>query len=636
MEIKYTAYSIKKRLLAISLLVTFFLCALIVRILYLQVVSGDKIYSRAYQQWLRDLPMIASRGNIVDRNGAILASSYTTYDIYVRPNDVKSKESCAELLSKTLNEDYDKVYEKVTKRGYSEVLVAKSQEKEVVSSILENYQEGIFFTQNTARLYEYGDLLTQILGFVSSDGNGQSGLEAQYNKYLKGINGVSLVESDLRGVTLDSSLCYYIPSIDGLNLQLTIDLPIQKKVEEIVNNARLQTGAKSASALVLDPQTGEILAITSKPSYNLNEVPRDDIQTLLKLSRATTITDAYEPGSTFKIITTAIALNEGLAGSGSYFYCSGFRFVNGVKINCHRRTGHGSQSLQQGLSNSCNCVFMELISRIGLEKFYKYLDAFGISTGYNLDFPGEGKGVLMPKPIVTDGDLYRMGFGQSIALTPLGLINSVCACINGGKLMQPYFVSNIKNAQGEVVYEKKPTILNEVLKDSVSKTLNPLLKEVVSKGGGKHAAIAGYDIGGKTGTAQKYENGKIAEGKYVASFIGYYPTDIPRYAVLVIIDEPQGAYYGGVVAAPVAKDIFQAIFDVRETPKNENEEYENKLNSASIELPNLVGKTLTEAVKILTSLGLQYLTSGEGVYVKDTIASPGAKVSEGDIILLIF
>ena len=335
-------------------------------------------------------------------------------------------------------------------------------------------------------------------------------------------------------------------------------------------------------------------------------------------------------------MTTALALNEGLTSVNDYFYCGGFRIVNGAKINCHRRTGHGSQSLTKGLMNSCNCVFMELIRRIGLEKFYWYLEQFGISTGYNIDFPGEGKGVLMPKSLVTDGDLFRMGFGQSIALTPLGLINSVSACINGGKLIKPHFVTEICDSSGNMVYKNDQLKIRDVLKPKVSTDLNKMLHEVVSSGGGKHAKIDGYELSGKTGTAQKYENGAIAQGKYVASFIGYYPADNPEYLVLVLIDEPQGAYYGGIVAAPVAKQVFEGIFRLKETPKDENLKEEEKLENSNIILPDLTGKTLTEAVKIVTSLGLQYLTSGTGKYVKDQIAAPGAKVSSGDIILLIF
>lgn len=580
--------------------------------------------------------MTATRGNIVDRNGVNLASSYTTYDVYVRPVEVEDASQTAKVLADASNEDFEKILAKVEKKNMSEVKVLSAQEKSVVNQILENWTEGIFFTENTSRIYEYGDLLTQILGFVSSDGQGQSGIEKEYNKYLQGVNGVSLVESDLRGTTLSDSLCYYLPSIDGMNIQLTIDIQIQQEVERIIEQARVQNGAKSASAIVMNPKNGEILAISTKPSYDLNNVPRDDVENLLSLSRATTITDVYEPGSTFKIITTAIAMNEGLTSKHDYFYCSGYRIVNGVRINCHRRSGHGSQSLGQGLQNSCNCVFMELIRRIGIEKFYDYLEDFGIVSGYNLDFPGEGKGVLMPKAIATDSDFLRMGFGQSIALTPLQLISSVCAVINGGKLFQPHFVTKIAKTDGTVLYEKNPLVIREVLKNSVSTELNPLLRAVVDSGGGKYAKVDGYDIGGKTGTAQKYENGAIAEGKYVASFIGFYPTDEPKYVVLVIVDEPQGAFYGGVVASPVARSIFQSIFKIKEEKEDENLASKDKLEKSDIILPSLIGKTLTESVKILTDLGLQYLTMGEGKLVKDTIVAPGATVSVGDIVLLVF
>lgn len=636
MQINYSSIELRKRLFAIFLAITFFLCAILVRFLVLATVKSPSIVSKAYVQWLRDLPLKAKRGNIVDRNGVNIASSYTTFDVYVRPVEIEDDEKTAKILANASNGDFDEILKKVKKKNQSEVKILSSQDKSVVNEILQNWTEGIFFTENTTREYAFGDLLTQILGFVSSDGLGQSGLEKEYDKYLQGVGGASLVESDLRGVTLPDSICYYLPPIDGMNVELTIDIQIQQEVEKIIEQARVQNGAKSTSAIVMNPQNGEILAIATKPSFDLNNIPRDDIETLMKLSKATTITDVYEPGSTFKIITTAIALNEGLTTKHDYFYCSGYRFVNGVRINCHRRSGHGSQSLSQGLNNSCNCVFMELVRRIGLDKFYEYLDEFGIVSGFNLDFPGEGKGVLMPKSIVTDGDFFRMGFGQSIALTPLQLISSVCTAINGGNLFQPHFVTKIAKTDGTVLFEKQPLILREVLKSSVSAELNPLLRAVVDTGGGKHAKVDGYDIGGKTGTAQKYENGAIAQGKYVASFIGFYPTDVPKYAVLVVVDEPQGAFYGGVVASPVAKSIFEAIFKIKEEKEDENLASKDKLEKSDIVLPNLIGKTLSEAVKILTELGLQYLTMGEGTRVKDTIAVPGATVSSGDIVLLMF
>ena len=428
---------------------------------------------------------------------------------------------------------------------------------------------------------------------------------------------------------------YYVDSIDGLNLELTIDFQIQQATEKILAEAMNNTGAKNASALVMNPNTGEIVAISTQPSFNLNNIDRSNIQTLNELSRAQVLSDTYEPGSTFKVIVAAIALNEGITSREHYYYCGGARIINGVRINCSRRSGHGPQTLQQGLNNSCNCVFMDLISQIGLRKFYWYLNELGFTSAYGLDFPGETKAVLMPEDIATDADLARMGFGQTIAISQLELVNAISAAINGGNVMQPYLVKKISTSSGETIYSKSATILNKVFKPSVSKQLNIMLEEVVSKGGGKYARIDGYNLAGKTGTAQKYQNGAIAQGKYVASFVGYYPADKPEYIVLVTVDEPKGAYYGGIVAAPVAKQIFEKIIDLRFSETQANAEYDLSKTEATIELPSLIGMTLSEAGSTLASLKLQYLVSGNGKRVTQQIAGPGSMVKEGDIVLLV-
>ncbi len=635
MEVKYTSFSLQKRLLAIVLLIIFFLMLLVGRLFYLQVICGNSLQAKALSQWFRDIPTEALRGTITDRNGVVLASDVTSYDVYVRPADVKNSNSVSLVLSSVLNLDYDEVYEQVTKKGISEIKIADKISHELMQEILKNYQDGIFFTQTSTRNYAYDDLLTQVIGFTNIDGDGQTGLEAYYNKFLSGIDGVSLVESDIKGSTLDSSSTYYIEPIDGLNLTLTIDFKIQQATEEIMQQCYLENGAKSATAVVLNPQTGEIIAMTSKPSFNLNDIPRDDVSALMQMAKLLAVSDVYEPGSTFKILTAAIALNEGLTYEHDYFYCSGFRIANGVKINCHRRTGHGSQSLLQGLSNSCNCVFMELANRIGLEKFYEYMEIFGLTSGFGVDIGGEGKAVTMPKSLVTQGDLLRMGFGQAIAVTPLGLANAVSSVINGGNLMQPYFVKNIYNNSGTVVYSKENTVLRKTVSSEVSALMNKMLEQVVSSGGGKQAKIAGYSIAGKTGTAQKYENGAIAQGKYVASFIGYTPADNPEYLVLVTVDEPKGAYYGSIVAAPVARKIFEKIFEIRGTHTNQNFEEDKKDLEANIKLPSFVGMSLTEAATTIVGMGLNYLVSGTGSVVTAQIAAPDTMVFSGDTVLLI-
>ena len=634
MAIKYSSYSMIKRLSALCVLVAFFACIIIFRIFYIQVLNGYSFVEKGLTQWLRDLPLIANRGTITDRNGVVLASSHTTYDVYVRPADIESVEEVSKVLADNLNLDYQNVFEKVSKRNQSEIKIAASIEKEIVEQILKDYKKGIMFANNTKRDYAYDQMLCQILGFVGSDNVGKTGLESFYNTYLAGADGVSLVESDLKGTTLEDSTTYYENAINGLNLALTIDFKIQSVVEERLEKAMIETGAKSVSCLVTSPETGEILAVCTLPSYNLNEIPRDNIDMLNKLSRASTITDTLEPGSTFKAIVAAIAIEEGLASKSSYYYCGGFRIINGVKINCSRRSGHGSQSLEQGLMNSCNCVFMDLIEKIGLKKFYDYLNKLGYTGTIGIDFPGEVSAVLMPESLVTAPDLARMGFGQTIAISPLQMVVGIGSVVNNGYVYKPNFIKNISTEKGKIVYSRSKTIHEKIFSEETSRVMREMLFSVVSKGGGRYAKVEDYDIiGGKTGTAQKYENNAIAQGKYIASFVGFAPYEDPRYLVYVIVDEPQGAYYGGVVAAPIAGDIFKKIFEFDETiNKNliQTEKVEN------IKLDSLIGMTITQAASFLQGKGLQYLVQGEGEYVTGQIPAPETMLAEGDIVILKF
>ena len=634
MAVKYSSYSMFQRLTALFVLVVFFVCGIIFRILYIQVLNNDFYVEKGLTEWLRDLPLVASRGEITDRNGVVLASSYTAYDVYVRPADVENFESVAKVLSENLEMDYDSLLEKIKSSKVSEIKIKTSIESAVVQNILKNFQKGIMFADNTKRNYVYDNMLCQVLGFVGADGDGMSGLESFYNTYLSGINGVELIEADLKGSTLKDSLTYYEPAINGLNLSLTIDFRIQKIVEERVSRAMQETSAKSVSCMVTNPQNGEILAVCSLPSYNLNEIPREDIQTLNKLSRATTIVDTIEPGSTFKAIVAAIAIEEGLAAKNSYYYCSGFRLINGVKINCSRRSGHGSQTLEQGLMNSCNCVFMDLIQKIGLKKFYDYLNKLGFSEPIGIDFPGEVSAVLMPESLVTQPDLARMGFGQTIAISPLHMMTGVSAVINGGNVYVPRFINHITTETGSLVYSREDTLHNKIFSENTSAVMREMLFSVVSKGGGRYAAVEGYPIiGGKTGTAQKYENNAIAAGKYIASFIGFAPYDRPKYLVYVMVDEPQGAYYGGIVAAPVAGDIFKGIFDI---DKEINSSLKEPEKTGEMILDSLIGKTMSEAASYLSGKGLNYLVEGDGDYVTGHIPAVGSTVYANDIVLLKF
>ena len=631
MAIKYSGFSMKQRLLALTMLVIFFAVCIISRLFFLQVVNSDTYIKRGLTQWLRDLPLTATRGSITDRNGVVLASSYTTYDVYVRPADVEDAEKVSKVLSEKLNLSQDDIYEKITKTNYGEIRIAKDIEKSLVQKILQDFEDGIYFTTNIERNYSYDEMLCQILGFVGYDNAGLTGLESFYDLYLAGIDGVSLVESDLKGDKINDSITYYEDAINGLNLELTIDFRIQNIVEKVLGQSILETGAKSATVVVTDPQNGEILACATLPSYNLNEIPKDNAGSLNSMSRAVSIVDTFEPGSTFKAIVTAIALEEGLISKHNYFYCGGYRIINGVTIRCARRSGHGSQSLEQGLMNSCNCVFMDIISKIGVKKFYDYLDRFGFTSSIGIDFPGEALAVLMPMPSVTDADLARMGFGQTIAISAMQMMTGFSAVINGGQVVAPHFVKKIYSQDDAVVYERTKTVKEQIFSEKTSSQMREMLFSVVSSGGGKYAKVDGFDIiGGKTGTAQKYENGKIAQGKYIASFIGFAPFDDPEFLVYVIIDEPKGAYYGGVVAAPVASKIFEEIFKM----KSYNYIQENE--DEKIILDTFIGLSLTQSASKISSLNLQYLIQGDGEFVTGQIPAPGSEVEKDDVVLLIF
>ena len=495
----YTQISLKKRIFAFSIIVIFLAGLLIGRLYYVQIVKSDGLRVRALEQWLRDVPTMALRGEIKDRNGVTIVSSYSQYDIYVRHALVQDEEKESRIYAEILALDFEDVYNKVTDYSISENLLISGASKEQVMELLERGVSSFVASESFNRHYKYGSLLSQILGFTSIDGVGLSGLELYYDKYLKGVDGVSLVEGDARGSEIEGASSYYVPSIDGMNIELTIDFMIQAKVEEIMTKAIKETGASSVSALVTNPKTGEILSVVTLPSYDLSNIPRDDLESLNSLSRSFVINDSYEPGSTFKTVVAAIALDLGVANINSSYYCPGYRIVDGVRTNCHKKAGHGPQTLTTGFVNSCNCVFMQVVSDIGVENFYKYMSLFHFDSTLGVDYPGEASGIIIDKNLAKINDFLRMGFGQSIAITGLQLAQSIAAVSTNGYLMQPYFVKSISKSDGQIVYENSPTQLNQVVNSSIVSSMQHIMAQVVLKGGGKASEVTGHTVGGKTG-----------------------------------------------------------------------------------------------------------------------------------------
>ena len=626
-------HSLQKRLLAVFVLVAFIFLAIIVRLGYVQLIRGNWLTAKARQQWYRSLPLSAERGVIADCNGNKLALSYSTFDVYVRPNSVQNANEVALILSSKLGLDYDKVYAKIINKKLSEVCIKMQVDEATCNDIISCNLAGVVMSKNNKRYYPYGDLLTQVLGFTTVDNVGQSGLELYYDKYLKGVRGLSLEESDVSGKKIDNTAKKYIPSISGMNLNLTIDVNIQVFLEQALNYLMAEQKPKTCTGIIMNPNTGEIVAMSTKPSYDLNNVPRSDVQTLLDTSRNVGVVDVYEPGSTFKVLTMASAVEAGVAHLSDRFYDPGYRIVDGEKIKCWRLSGHGSQTLTEGLCNSCNAVFVDLALRLGKDRMYERFKVYGLGETLGIDFMGESGGILMNKSTAKTVDVARMGFGQAVAVSPLQLITAFSSVVNGGKLMQPYFVKSVKDSNGAIMYEKSPNVIRTTVSTKTSDIMKTMVEQVVKQYSGFNAFIPGYRVGGKTGTTQKYENGRIS-GKYIASFVGTFPADNPDYVILILADEPSGSsYYGSVVATPYAKQVIENIIKYKNYPAD-NLEDDLRLVEKNIKIPNVVGMEINKAVYMLQQLGLFVEIEGEGNEVREQFLPAGEMVSKNSIVIL--
>ena len=627
-------FSLKKRLLAVFLLVSFIFLLIIVRLGYLQLVKGKWLQSRALDQWTRELPLNSLRGSILDINGVTLATNYSTYDIYVRPSMVDDASMTTQGLCKVLGLDFDKTYKKVSDRFVSESLIKLQVDKTVVSQIKAMNLKGVVFSENNTRYYPYSDMLTQVLGFTTIDNVGQAGLEAYYNKYLTGVDGYVLEESDVKGVKIDNTLSTYVPSIPGLNLRLTIDMNIQRFVEDALTILMQEQTPKSASAIVMNPNNGEIVAMATMPNFDLNNVPRDDVASLMETVKNINIVDVYEPGSTFKCITMATAIEEGVAHLSDTFFDPGYRMVDNEKIKCWKLTGHGHQTLSEGLCNSCNSIFVDLALRLGKDKVYQMFEKFGIGSPLGVDFLGESGGIVMDYEYSKTVDVARMGFGQAVAMTPLQLISGICSIVNGGKLYKPYFVKAISDNEGNTINEAYPVVLQNTISESTSEIMQNMMLDVIKQYSGYYAFIPGYEVGGKTGTSQKYADGKLS-GEYIASFVGTFPANNPDYVILIVVDEPGGiSYYGSIAATPYAKLVIENIIEYKHyTPVNPDElEDENLLQM--IVMPNVIGLDIFSAVDKLEGVGLQVEIQGEGDTITKQFPAPESEVLANGIVMI--
>lgn len=559
---------LRKRLFAVLAAIAFLFCLFLGRSFYVQLVRRRELLARAVDQWTRELPVVPERGSIFDANGELLAGNATAYTLYARANAVRDAEKTAKALSSLLPLSYESLLAKLSDRSSSEIVLLRRAEKATVAAVEGTDLQGIYYARDNRRVYPYGALSSQVLGFSSSDGAGLTGIEKQYDGYLAGKKGEILYETDLVGVEIEGTGASYIPAEDGLDVTLTLDVRIQSLAEEVMARALEEHGAKAARCIVLDPSDFSVLAMVNLPSYDLNDIPRGDAAQLNTLSRNALVSDAYEPGSTFKIVTAAADIEEYLRGNKSayspqtVFSSSRTRSVEGSTIRCwsdHKNGKHSNLTLAGALNNSCNPCFVDIVLALGKETFYDYLEKFRFGSATGIDFSGEAIGMLLPESTLKNSDLARIGFGQSIAVTPLQLACAAAAAVNGGYYYAPRLVKSISSEDGAVYLESGKRLLCRTVSEETSEILSSMLEGVVREGSGKQAYVEGLRAAGKTGTAQKYENGHIAAGKYVSSFVGYFPADDPRYLALVIVDEPQGSYYGSTVAAPCAGEIFRGI-----------------------------------------------------------------------------
>lgn len=624
----------KIKIFVIGIFIVFIV--IILKVFYIQVFDYDKLNDLANDLWSRNLPIEADRGKIYDRNGIVLADNITTTSLVLIPNQIEDKKEVTEKLSKILNVSYDTMKSHVYKNTSIERVhpFGRRLSYEVAEKIEKLNLKGVYLVRESKRSYPYGSMLSHTLGFVGIDNQGLSGIELQYDKYLTGQYGAIKYFSDAKGNKLKLSQVYETPS-NGVNVTLTINQKIQASVERELDNAVTKYNPETALAIAMNPNTGEILAISSRPNFEASNYKNYDIETL---NRNLPIWATYEPGSTFKIITLSAALNEKLVDlDKDTFYDSGKVKVANAKIKCWKAGGHGAQTFLQVVENSCNPGFVELGNRLGKDTLFSYIDKFGFGKKTGVDLNGEASGIIFDLDKVGPVELATTAFGQGVSVTPIQQITAVSAAINGGTLYKPYIVKSLNDPEtNSVIKENTPTKVRSVISKETSYEVRRALESVVTNGSGRGAYIEGYRVGGKTGTAQKVENGRYLVGNYILSFIGFLPADDPQIVVYVAINNPKRVVqYGGVVSAPIAKAILTDSIDALgiEKRKNTSEKKYNWNDKKYYTVENVVGKTPKEAQKVLNKYNVEY--SGSGNIVVEQSPEAGTRLEESSTVRLM-
>lgn len=627
---------IDARIKVIFLIIVILFIFIIARVFYIQMIDYSKLSRLANDLWSRNLPIEADRGLILDRNGVVLADNLTTTSLVLIPNQIQDKDTTTKELAKILNVTEEEMAKHVNKKTSIERVHPEGRRLsyEVADQIAELNLPGVYLVKEAKRYYPYGNLLSHVLGYVGIDNQGLSGLELQYDEYLTGEAGAIKYYSDAKGNKLDLSEVYVEPQ-DGMNLQLTIDYKIQISLERELDNVVSMFNPDMALAVVIDPNNGEILGMSSRPNFDPNNYQNYTTETL---SRNLPIWASYEPGSTFKIMTFASALEENLIDmEKDHFYDSGSVTISGSRIGCWKAGGHGDQTFLQVLENSCNPGFVKLGQMLGKDKLFSYLEKFGFGEKTGIDLNGEGKGIIFSLDQVGELELVTTAFGQGVSVTPIQQVAAVSSVVNGGNLYVPYVVKNILEPQTNTImkhFDKQ--FVRNTISEETSNKMRYALESVVARGGGRYAYIDGYRIGGKTGTAQKVENGRYLVNNYIMSFMAVVPSNDPQAILYVAIDNPKNtAMLSSYTTAPVARRILLDIIDALDIPKQEGqiEKVYQWDDAVYYEVPNVIGKTAKEAAKELTNFKVEY--SGDGKTVVEQTPSAGERIAAGSTVRLL-
>lgn len=627
---------IHTRIKIVLLILIVCLILIIGKVFYTQVIDYKKLNYLANQLWNRNLPIMADRGKIYDRNGVVLADNITTTSLVLIPNQIKNKEEVATKLAEILNVSYEEMYKHVSKQTSIERVHPEGRKLsyEIADKINSLKYDGVYLVKESTRSYPYKNLLSHTLGFVGIDNQGLSGLELMYDSYLTGKSGAIKYISDAKGNKLELTESYEAPQ-DGVNMTLTINYELQAVLERELDNAVSKYNPDQALGIAMNPKTGEILAIASRPDFNPSEYQNYTVE---EINRNLPVWMTYEPGSTFKIITLSAALEEKLIDlDKDTFYDGGSVNVENARIKCWKHGGHGVQTYLQVVENSCNPGFVSIGQKLGKEKLFEYINAFGFGEKTGVDLNGEASGILFKLDKVGPVELATTSFGQGVSVTPIQQITAVSAAINGGTLIKPYIVKSLNEPETNTVIKSfESDIKRKVISEDTSEKVRYALESVVTNGTGRNAFIDGYRVGGKTGTAQKVKDGRYMVGNYIVSFIGFMPANDPEIVVYIAVDNAKGiTQYGGTIAAPIARTILQESIDILniKKPVGASEKKYNYLDRKYATVPDVTNMSLKEAIQNLKGFKVEYTGTGSKVIYQSP--SKNTRIFEGETVKLM-